>query len=689
MIDRMTAKQKLVAPKSIAVLGASMKPGIGRSIVENILNMNYTGTVYAVNVRAESVHEAVGYRTVLEIPEDIDLAIIAVPSRFVLEVVEQCGQKGVAALVCIAAGFKEVGDMESEQRLLDIIHKYGMCMIGPNCMGILNTAPGVRMNATINPKPPVVGNIAMLTQSGALGAAYMDFANTLGIGFSMIVSTGNQADMNVCDFLDLVEEDPNTKVVFLYLEGIQEPLRFRELVKKMTKPVIVLKSGRTSAGAKAAGSHTGSLAGNDAVADAILRQAGCIRAKSLEDAFLLTMTMSKMDVPKGNRIGIVSNTGGIGILMSDALTERGFELTPLPEEVVKELTPKLLPESSVRNPIDLVAPAIPEHYRYAVESMINCGQYDALVITCVPPATTDTGKVAEEIAGVIKKSPIPVMTCFYGPECSGPGKRVLNENGLLSYDFPEKMAEYLEYIRPRKTYPRTEPEITFDPEQVRKIKQCFAEAKKSDFLPMQDTEALLRAAGIRTAGSAYLKTAADIESLELEYPLVAKIDHPEIIHKSDVGGVRLNIPSKEELQKVFEEFTLKFAGLRGVFVQEQIKGDTEIIVGAIYDPVLGHAVLTGMGGTLVEYYQDTAFGHVPVSAEDAARMVDSLKCSKLLKGYRGRQPADIGQLENIVVRISRMLEEFPEIAELDINPLLYDPDRKSFLAVDFRAKLRG
>ena len=687
MIDRMTAKRKLAAPASIAVLGASMKPGIGRAIVENLLNMGFNGAVYAVNVRGENVREAVGYPSILDIPGNVDLAIVAVPSRAVLDVVEQCGQKGVAALVCIAAGFKEVGDMESEQKLLDVIHHYGMCMIGPNCMGILNSAPDVRMNATINPKPPAVGNIAMLTQSGALGAAFMDFADTLGVGFSMIVSTGNQADMNVCDFLDLVEEDPNTKVVFLYLEGIQEPLRFRTLAKKMTKPVVVLKSGRTSAGAKAAGSHTGSLAGNDAVADAILRQSGCIRARSLEDAFLLTMTLSKMDIPKGGRIGIVSNTGGIGILMSDALTERGFELTPLPEDVAAELAPKLLAESSVRNPMDLVAPATPAQYRYAAESMIACGQYDALVITCVPPATTDTGKVAEELAPVIKNSPIPVMTCFYGPECGGFGKKVLNQNGLLSYDFPEKMAELLDYIRPRKQYPRTEPVITFDQQKLERLK-ALLESSKGEFLKMQEAEALMKAAGIRTAGSDYLREAGDVDRLDLEYPLVAKIDHPDIVHKSDVGGVRLNIATKEELLQVFEEFSEKFAGLRGVYVQEQVRGDTEIIVGAIYDPVLGHAVLSGMGGTLVEYYQDTAFGHVPVSAEDAAAMIDSLKCSKLLKGYRGRTPADISQLEEIVVRVSRLLEELPQIAELDINPLLYDPDRKSFIAVDFRAKAR-
>lgn len=682
-------REKLLAPRSIAVLGASQKPGIGRAIVENLLLKDFAGGIYAVNVRGEDVGTVRGYRSVLDIPGEVDAAVMAVPSRFVLSVAEECGQKGVKALVCIAAGFKEVGGegAEAEKRLLEIVEKYHMCLIGPNCAGLVNNAPEVRLNCTINPNPPAVGNVAMLTQSGALGAALMDFAKTLNIGFSVYVSTGNQADMNVCDFLELLEKDPYTKVVLLYLEGIREPERFRRIVRGMSKPVVALKSGRTGAGAKAAGSHTGSLAGSDEVADSILRQAGCIRARSLEDAFLLTMTLSKIDRPKGKRVGIVSNTGGIGILMVDALAERGFEMPALPQKYVEELTPLLLPEASVRNPMDLVAPARPEHYELAVRAMIESGEYDALIVTVVPPATVDTGKVAAAIGPLLKNSPIPAMTCFYGPGVSAAGKREIQRHGVLSFDFPEKMAEMLEYLQPVARPEVEDVALSFDEADMAGLEALLASAGADGFLPMRPAEELMRRFGIPTVRSGYIQTAADIGGLDLAYPVVAKIDHPDIIHKSDVGGVRLNVGTREELAEVLTAWEDKFAGLRGVFVQEQVRGSIELIAGATKDAALGHAVLAGMGGTLVEVLKDVSFGHVPVSAADAEEMLRRLKCYQLLEGYRGSSGVDIPQLREIIVRLSAMLQRLPQICELDVNPLIYDGSRGGFVAVDFRVRI--
>lgn len=679
-------REKLIAPRSIAVLGASQKPGIGRAIVENLLLKDFAGEIYAVNVRGEDVGTVRGYKSVLDIPGELDTAVIALPSRFVLPVVEECGKKGVKALICIAAGFKEVGGegAAAEKRLLEIVEEYGMCLVGPNCAGLVNNAPDVRLNCTINPNPPAVGNVAMLTQSGALGAALMDFAGTLNIGFSVFASTGNQADMNVCDFLELVEKDPHTRVILLYLEGIPEPERFRRIVRGMSKPVVVLKSGRTSAGAKAAGSHTGSLAGNDAVADAILRQAECIRARSLEDAFLLTMTLSKIDCPKGKRIGIVSNTGGIGILMADALTERGFELPALPQECVEELTPQLLPEASVRNPIDLVAPAGPKHYELAARAMIDSGAYDAVIVTVVPPATVDTGEVAAAIGPVLKNAPIPTMTCFYGPGVSAAGKKEIQRHDVLSYDFPEKMAEMLEYIQPVVRPEVEDFELTFDKADMAGLEELLASAGEDGFLPVRQAEELLRRFGIPTIRSGYVRTEEDIAGQRLSYPVAAKIDHPDIIHKSDVGGVRLNIADGRELAEVLAEWQKKFTGLRGVFVQEQAQGSIELIAGAIKDPALGHAVLAGMGGTLVEVLKDVSFGHVPVSMADAEEMLRRLKCYRLLEGYRGSAGVDVPQLREIIVRLSTMLQRLPQIRELDVNPLIYDKSRGGFVAVDFR-----
>lgn len=688
MNKQLNVKMKLVAPHSIAVLGASSKQGIGRAIIDNLVSMGYKGNLYAVNLRGEYVGNIKGYTSVMNIPDIVDTAIISLPSRAVLEVVEECGQKGVKGLICISAGFKEIGDSESELKLLDIVNRYGMCMIGPNCMGVVNTDPEYSMNATINPNKPKVGNIAMLTQSGALGAAFMDFADSLGVGFSIIVSTGNQADMNVCDFLEIVKEDKYTKVVLLYLEGIKEPERFRSIVRKMSKPVVVLKSGRTSAGAKAAGSHTGSLAGDDAIADAILRQSGCIRANSLEDAFLLTMTLSKIDALKGSRIGIVSNTGGVGILMADALTERGFELPPLPQEDIEKLKPILLPEASIRNPMDIVAPATPAMYEAGVSTMIESGEYDAVVVTCVPAATVGTFDIATAIGPTLKKSPIPIMTCFYGPIAAAAGKHVIQEYGIPFFDFPEKMAEMLEYIKPKENFNRTKRNYSFDAAKLAECKNILRNTSSKSFLAMKDAETLLSFAGIQTATSGYIETVKDIEYLSVTYPVVAKIDHPNIVHKSDVGGVRLNITDSNELKAVFNEFSAKFKGLRGVFVQEQVIGNIEMIVGAVFDSALGHAILVGQGGTMVELYKDVAFGHVPVTENDVAEMISRLKYNKVLDGYRGGKPADVPQLEDIVTRINYLLQLFPEIKELDINPLIFDGNRKHFIAVDFRIRVK-
>lgn len=617
------------------------------------------------------------------------MAVIALPSRFALDVAEQCGQKGVKALVCIAAGFKEVGSdgAGQEKKLLDIIHRYGMCMTGPNCMGVINTAPNVSMNATILSDAPKAGNIAMLTQSGALGAAMEDFCGQFGVGFSVVVSTGNQADMNICDFLPMLERDGNTRVILVYMESIQEPLRFRNIVSKMKKPVVVFKSGKTSAGAAAAGSHTGSLAGNGQIAEALLRQSGAINCDSLEDAFRLAATLSKTGMLQGKRIGIVSNTGGLDIIMADALTRNGFELPPLPEESAAYLRPNLMPEASVRNPIDIVAPALPEQYQTVAEVMSSCGAYDGMIITVVPAATVASEDIAEALVEPVRKADIPVLSCFFGPEIAGKGTAVMKKNGIPSFEYPEKMADMLRYMyrSPAPIYSGAVPVYSAEPRRraVESVRRHAAGA----FLPMTACEELLTGYGIPVARSGYLKTPEDAGRLTLAYPVVAKIDHPEILHKFDVGGVKLDIQNAGELRTVAEAWQTKFPGLRGVFVQEYVAGSTEIILGCTHDPTLGHAVLAGIGGTFVELIKDVAFGHVPLSGADAAGMLESLRCYPLLQGYRGRRGVNLPRLQEILLRVNQMLLDLPEIQELDINPLLFDEARNDFAAVDFRVKV--
>ena len=426
-------RTKLFYPDSVAVIGASSRPGMGNAIVHNMLDLGYTGRLYAVNRKGEPVHGVPGYSSVLNIPDMVDTAVLAVPSAGVLSVAEECGKKGVKAMICITAGFREVGGegADRERKLLEIVDKYNMCMTGPNCMGLANTNDRVRMSATILDKSPRKGHVAFLTQSGALGASLIDFADELDVGFSVVVSLGNMANINPCDLLPMLEEDDNTKLVCMYMETLPEPYRFERVMSRMTKPVIMVKSGRTAAGAKAASSHTGSMACNDDLADALLRKCGVIRADNLEDAFLLASAMSKMPHIKGKRVGIISNAGGLGTLTTDVLVKYGFELPELSPEEQAALAPQLLPEASTHNPLDLVAPAPPSHYAAAAHAMIDSGKYDAIIVDCVPPALIDTGEVAQAMVDILKSTDIPIFSCFFVTRWSAPW-HTWSKNPVLS-----------------------------------------------------------------------------------------------------------------------------------------------------------------------------------------------------------------------------------------------------------------
>lgn len=679
---------KITNPRSIAVLGASNKKTIGNAALRNLVEAGFTGELYAVNMRGEDVLGAKGYSSILDIPGPVDMAMICVPSRAVLSVVDECGRKGVKALVCITAGFREVGGegAENEKKLLALLHKYGMVMTGPNCMGVINT--GNNMNATMLSDAPAHGNLAMLTQSGALGAAMEDFTRLYGIGFSLVVSLGNQADLNMCDFLPIAEADPGTKVVLMYIEGITEPQRFRCIVSKMTKPVIVFKAGKTAAGAEAASSHTGSLAGSHAIAAALIEQSGAIECSSLEDAFRLAATLSKIDRIGGKRVGIVSNTGGIDIIMADALTKKGFELPALPQECVDFLRPHLLPEAAVRNPIDIVAPATPEQYALVADVMTKCGCYDAVLFCVVPAATVESDDIARALVAPAKASNVPILSCFYGPYIAGKGAVVMKENGIPTYEYPEKMADMLEYLV-KKPAVRYEGKLPSFNEAARKAAiACAVRAESGKYLSVQDCETIMNGYGIPITRSGYMKCEGCAKKLELTFPVVAKIDHPDIIHKADVGGVVLGIDSKKELVALYQTWQSKFPGMRGIFVQEQVSGKIELIIGASHDTSMGHGILAGMGGTLVELMHDTQLAHVPVAPETAAAMLERLQYYPVLQGYRGAAGVNVPRFEELILRVNQMLLDIPEIGELDINPLLYDLSRGDFVAVDFRIKMR-
>lgn len=680
--------EKLIAPRSVAVIGASVRPNIGHAVVRNIIKQGFTGPIYAINFHGDDVLQAKGYKSVKDIPGELDLAVICVPSVAVLDVVKDCGEKGVKGLICVSAGFREVGGdgIDREKELLELVNRYNMRLVGPNCMGVANTAKNVNFGATILSVTPPNGDVAFLSQSGALCASFIDFAEKLKIGFSVIVSLGNMADTKPSDFLALLEKDENTKVICMYLETLAHPVEFERAMSRVTKPVIIVKSGRTAKGAAAAGSHTGSLSGSDEVADAFLRKCGAIRVDTLEDAFYLASALSKMPRIKGNNIGIISNAGGLGTLTTDTLSNYGFALPDLNNEDRVQLAKKLLAEASTHNPLDLVATAPPEQYGIAAKAMKDSGKYDALVFECIPPATVDTQEVAKALIAQ-KDEDFPIFACFLGPKMGSAGTMELMNAGIPCFDFPDEMVRVMNYMRVANGNECTHIYENVSKENQRKVNTIIERCKHGGYLTPEDCYQILDLYGISVAKTQYFPLKSNFSEIKLGFPIVAKIDHPDIVHKSDVGGVQLGIKSQEELLTLKKEWREKFPGMCGILCQEQIEGDFEFILGSSCDPVLGHSILFGLGGTLVEVIKDYAIGHVPLGVQDPENMLSQLKCKVLFDGFRGHDKIDKIEIKDLLMAVNQMIIQHPEISEFDINPLIFDKYRKKLMAVDTRIKL--
>ncbi|AER65929.1 CoA-binding domain protein [Thermovirga lienii DSM 17291] len=682
--------EPLYSPKSIAVIGASQKLGIGRAVLENIKTYGFKGDLFAVNRSKEDVSGAKGYKSVKEIPKELDLAMMCIPSSKVLDAVQECAEKGVKAIVGIAAGFKEVGEKGalSEKKLMEIVNRANMRFLGPNCMGLLNTDPKVKLHANILQGLPKEGGVAFVTQSGAIGAALLDYAEELGLGFSQIYSTGNQADININDLLPVLEKDESTKVVLCYMETLPEPARFRKNALSLTrkKPLIVIRSGKTEAGMIAAQSHTGSLAGDSAMIEAMIEQVGAITAKSLEEAFLLAAALESMPLPKGKRVGVISNAGGPGTLVADALAERGFALPFLPEDARARLAEKVLPEASTGNPIDLVATARPEHYALAAKEMVRSGLYDALVVIVVPPATVDTGEVARAMLPYIKEFNGPVLSCFFGPNLGRDGRMVFQKEGIPSFPFPEQTAEVLSKMAKMETscfHHQAWPDAQRPSLSVRKdIRRTLG--KNKGFLPPLQLRDLLNEYGIKTVPTWGLSEIGSLEGIYKEgTSYVLKVDHPEIIHKSESGGVVLGIKTLRELEESIGLMKKRLPGARDLLVQEMASGEMEIILGAVKKGSLGHAVMMGLGGVAVEVLKDTVLLPVPFSPAEAHIALRKLKAWRLISGYRGKKGADVEEIVQWLGSLARLVQDFPELSELDINPVIVTPE--GLVAVDWRA----
>jgi acetyltransferase len=689
----------ILRPRTIAVIGASRSPNtIGHQVLSNLIDHGFTGSVYPVNPHAASVHSIKAYPSVSALPEVVDLAVIVVPKAHVLDVAAQCGQAGVRGLVVISAGFRETGGagVEAERQLMEIVTQHGMRMVGPNCMGVLNANPDVAMNATFAPTMPPFGHAAFVSQSGALGVSVLDYAAEYGIGISQFVSVGNKPDVSGNDLLLQWEHDADVRVILMYVESFGNPRRFFEIASRLTrtKPIITLKSAKSKAGARAASSHTGALAASDTAVDALLAQAGVLRAGSIEELFDMTMAFSGPSLPRSRRTAVLTNSGGPGILAADALETHALELVDLHPDTVAKLQPLFPPEASIRNPLDMIASATAEGYHTALEAMLADERVDSAVAIFVPPLGIRQEDVAESIVRVAQRYPQkPVLAVLMGRDGLPQGKAELHRAGIPAYIFPESAARALAAMRRQREWlarPDTPARaVTVDRARVTAI---AARARQAGRTKLSELEALevLAAYGIQAAPARLARDAEEAGRVAtaIGFPVVLKIVSPQIVHKTDVGGIRANLDTVTAVKIAAVEMLdavrqrAPEAIVDGILVQRMIQGGRETITGITRDPAFGPLVMFGLGGVFVEAIRDVVFRIAPIRPLDAHDMVRAIRGVAILDGVRGAPPVDFAALVDVLLRLSQLALDVPEIAELDINPLLAFAD--GVVAVDAR-----
>jgi acetyl coenzyme A synthetase (ADP forming)-like protein len=692
-------------PRSVAIVGASRRAGtIGAALVENVKRCGFTGAIHPVNLRAASVAGLAASPSVSAIGAPVDLAIVAVPAKEVEEVVADCARAGVHGVVVISSGFGESSPegAEAEKRIFELVRSSGMRMVGPNCMGVLNTDPAISLDATFAPSWPPAGNVAMLSQSGALGIAILDRVRSLGIGLSSFVSVGNKADVSGNDLLSYWAEDSRTGVIVLYLESFGNPRKFARIAPDVAreKPIIAVKSGRSAAGTRAASSHSAALASLDIAVDALFEQAGVIRTNTLEELFDLAMLLSTQPVPPGPRVGAVTNAGGPGILFADACEAHGLRLPRLSDGTLKALRAFLPPHAGLANPVDLTAAATPEQYERAIEAVGRDPSVDALVIIYIPPFVTRPEEVAGAVARAAGRVPRekPVLTVFMSaegaPALLGAGPR----GSLPFYMFPESAALALSAAeryacwrrRPRGEVLKLD---GFAESAVRAvIERALERAEGPVWLEPKDLATVLQAVGISFAASEQTTPKPAPEVAErMGYPLVAKAVAPGLIHKSDVGGVILGLDSAAAVEEAVRTLTSRISAagsrLSGVLLQREVPGGIEALVGVTTDPTFGPLLVCGLGGVLVELIRDVSYRLTPVTDLDAEEMIAKLRSNRLLDGYRGSPPGDRKALVEVIRRVSALVEIVPEIRELDLNPVKVLSPGKGAIAVDGRIRI--
>ena len=700
----MSNLDKIMKPKSIAVVGASTKEHtIGSDIMKRLQEYKFNGKIFPINPKGGIIEGLQAYTSVLEVPESIDLAIIVVNAKFVLDTIDQCHQKGIEGLCVITAGFKETGaeGAELEKALLSKVREYGMRCVGPNCLGVVNTLPEISMDGCFAESLPERGHIGFVSQSGALGGGILNILKDLNLGFAQFISIGNQADVNAETAMEYWENEKDVEQILLYMESIANPSNFRKLASRITKkkPILALKAGRSAAGASAASSHTGSLAGADKAANALLMQSGVIREYSLKNLFATAKVFANCPIPKGDRVAIITNSGGPGIMATDAVCEYGMQMAKISDATKDKLRSFLPSAASVKNPIDMIASAPIEHYKQTLETVIADENVDMIMVIYLPFLGLKDIDVAKAVMEIKAQYPHkPVIGVFMTKSDFFKSLSDMDVN-MPFFMYAEEAADGFNRLNQQRLW-MEQPEgkipcYDVDREKVDSIiKKSISEGR--DQLTTLESIDVLQAYGIRACKYGLATNEEEVASLgnSIGYPVVMKMTSKTTSHKTDVGGVRVNIQSEEQLRAEYKDLIAKLTekglieGLEGVIIQEMVKGNREMVCGIATDPQYGPMMMFGLGGVFVEALKDVTFRIAPLTDIDASQMVKSVKAYKLLQGARGTTPAQMNQIEETLLRLSQLVNDYKFIDELDINPLLISEKTGEGIAVDGRIKVR-
>ena len=695
----------IMKPRAIAVIGASTRAHtIGSDIMKRLQEYGFTGDIYPVNPKGGVIEGLQAYTSILDVPGEVDLAIIVVNAKFVLSTIDQCHQKGIGGLCVISAGFKETGKegAELEKALLEKVRGYGMRCVGPNCLGVVNTHPAIRMDGCFAESLPQRGGIGFVSQSGALGGGILNILKDLNLGFAQFISIGNQADVNAETAMEYWENEEDVKQILLYMESIQNPANFRELATRISKkkPILALKAGRSAAGASAASSHTGSLAGADKAANALLRQSGVIREYSLENLFATAKVFDNCPIPKGDRVAIITNSGGPGIMATDAVSEYGMKMAQLSEDTKEKLRSFLPAAASVKNPVDMIASAPIEHYKQTLETVLADDAVDMVVVIYLPFLGLKDIDVADAVMEIKAKHPEKPIVGVFMTTSEFFAKLSDMQVNVPFFMYAEQAVDGLNRLNEQRQWIEKPMgkvvNFTVNRERARSIMQASLADGRAQLTTRESID-VLDAYGIRVCRSGFATDENEAVALadQIGYPVVMKMTSKTTSHKTDVGGVRVNIQSADDLRSQYRDLIEKLRernlldGLEGVIIQEMVKGSREMVCGVATDPQYGHMMMFGLGGVFIEVMKDVTFRMAPLTDIDAHEMIRGVKAYKLLEGARGTTPAQLDQLENVLLRLSQLVTDFPEIEELDINPLIISENNGEGIAVDGRIKLKA